>query len=332
MVKILLFALLAISQPLFAAKLPTWPEGLEKNLESKSIHESFCKKPVGVRTKEACLHFAKEKSSTDLKLKAVSVKGHVLTISDGVLSLEIKRLMNPNQFEINHKVLDMEMLQDFESLNSAVDASIPKTTFNSPWWFSSAYAKFSNTEDKMKKIAIYIAGYTSDREICYATEKFIRLCQKSLENTEDAPAMANLINISVRAKSSEMPMAKEEQQMLGMQLLDLKIRLEGLRQVLNVVRTKGHAIIACDQSLDEDENEPAEEKETPYSKFMKCSEKIRKITFELAESARLLGEKNAQVVNDIKKSITELKGIEKEPAKIFKIKPEDVPAQFRGAK
>ncbi|MNK86947.1 hypothetical protein D3C87_1068720 [compost metagenome] len=126
MIRFALALVLFASSSAFAAPAPTWSKKMVEDLKTKTLQQTFCDNSAGFQTKAVCDYFGKDKNELSKKLISVSVQGNVLTLNDGKRTVEIKRLKDELQFEVNRKLIDMGELRDPAKLAKALQNALPK--------------------------------------------------------------------------------------------------------------------------------------------------------------------------------------------------------------
>lgn len=166
---------------------PVWPKDFNTEFKNKTFNQAFCEKPVGFQTQALCEHLKKNKNSLSEKLISMSVQGTVLTLQDGKRSVEIKRLKNPMQFEVNHKVLDLTQLREPTDLLVALNKALPKVAARS-LWINSAYALEIDSDTpghagEMVRQAAVVLNFTVDNGLCERAKSFFLACEGNVDGT-----------------------------------------------------------------------------------------------------------------------------------------------------
>lgn len=167
----------------FAAQNPAWPKAMVNDLKTKTLQQTFCENSPGFETKAACDFFGKDKKALSQKLVSVSVNGAVLTLNDGKRTVEIKRLNDDLQFEINKKIIDVREYRQPAQLFAAIEKALPKVATRS-LWLNSANAE--EIDSPVYTLMARASGWATlnaiDDSACSSIDDFIKACEVNINS------------------------------------------------------------------------------------------------------------------------------------------------------
>lgn len=275
MIRFVLTLALLGSSSAFAAPAPTWSKKMVDDLKTKTLQQTFCDNSPGLQTKAACDYFGKDKKELSKKLISVGAQGNVLTLSDGKLTVEIKRLKDELQFEVNRKLIDVGELRVPAKLAAALAKALPKVAVGS-LWMNSAFAddSFANYAT-MVDASAHILSFAVDESTCGYVAKFVDVCFQGVSEYPKAKDMAET-EANVAGK---VPLHVREQDWYKEKQMDVVTLISRMKSVTRGLASKKSALKVC---KDSDGNDG--------SKYLDaCLQSLKKAHFEYRDKTCKIG-------------------------------------------
>ena len=250
MIRFVLTLVLLGSSSAFAAPTPTWSKKMVDDLKTKTLQQTFCDNSPGFQTKAACDYFGREKKELSKKLISVSAQGNVLTLSDGKVTVEIKRLKDDLQFEVNRKLIDVSELRDPAKLAEALAKALPKVAVGS-LWMNSAFAdeSFANY-NMMVDASAHIVSFAVDESTCGYVAKFVETCIKGVSDYPQAKEMA----VTEANVAGKVPLHEREQAWYKEKQADVVVLIGRMKSITRGLASKRPALKLCKDSDGNDAN------------------------------------------------------------------------------
>jgi hypothetical protein len=241
MMRTLLPLVLLFSTSAFAAVPIKWSENLVKNLNTKTLRQTFCEKNVGYQAKAGCDYFSKEKGVLDQKVTSARIQGASLFLVVNKRTVEIKATADSNIFEINRKTIDLKNYRNPADLVKVLQATFPKVAKRSIW-INVAQAEETPLDLMTQASSLMLYSY-SDQRWCEYAQQFILACNS---NISQAPEKTQWDNITRKIENKQ-ALNSDDLRWLKADEQNLRVLAYQMRQVvanLNKTETQ-NALKSC---------------------------------------------------------------------------------------